>query len=124
MVGPPFREPTIDDDMETQDSDANPSPAGCLLRLFWMLGGNAVIYLMLAQIGFRGAPLPSAFDAAVAVTLALMITARRVDIVQHRGRTAGDEPATLADWRRYTAVLLLVTAVGWVVAHVAAGNRP
>lgn len=65
-----------------------------------------------------------AFDAVVAVTTALMIAARRVDIVQHHGRTAGDEPATLADWRRYTVLLLVVTAAAWSVAHVIAGNLP
>ncbi|PCC72229.1 hypothetical protein [Nannocystis exedens] len=95
-----------------------PAPAGCALRLFWMLLSNAIVYASLAVIAMEGAAFPSPLDGVVWVTVVLGILARRVDITRWSGTTAAGEPATLAHWRRYTATVVVVTAVASVLAHV------
>jgi len=102
--------------------NATPAPAGCLLRLFWMLIGNAIVYASLAVIAFEGAPFPSALDVVVWVTVALTLVARHRDITRWGGQTASGEPATLAHWRRFAAVVILVTAAASVLAHALGGS--
>lgn len=102
--------------------DPAPAPAGCLLRLFWMFLGNAVVYASLAVIATRGAPFPSALDAVVWLAVALTIAARRLDITRWQGKTASGEAATLAHWRRHAVIVVAVTAAASVIAHAIGGG--
>lgn len=95
-----------------------PAPAGCALRLFWMLISNAIVYASLAVIAMEGAAFPSPLDGVVWVTVVLSILARRIDITRWSGKTASGEPATLAHWRRYAATVLIVTAAASALVHV------
>lgn len=101
--------------------DPAPAPAGCALRLFWMLVGNAIVYASLAMIAMDGAAFPSALDGVAWVTVVLTILARRVDITRWSGKTASGEPATLAHWRRYALTVILVTAAASAIAHAIGG---
>ncbi len=98
------------------------APAGCLLRLFWTLAGNAAIYLSLATIAATKPPLPSSLDFVVGITLILMIAVRWLDIARCGGRTIRDEPATLRHWRRYAVMLTGTTLAAWSIAHLIAGS--
>lgn len=98
------------------------APAGCLLRLFWTLAGNAAIYLSLATIAATKPTLPSSLDFVVGITLILMIAARWLDIARCGGRTIRDEPATLHHWRRYAVMLASATLAAWSLAHLIAGS--
>jgi hypothetical protein len=96
---------------------------GCLIRLLWMLIGHAVMALSaltIAQgVGFHvGVP-----DVVFAVATVACIAVRYWDITRFAGLTAGGEPATVTDWRRYTLILLLVALVLWGVAHGIAFRR-
>jgi hypothetical protein len=129
MVGPPFCGRLValaeDDAMENSPTDlasASPAPAGCLLRMFWMLAGPGALYLSLILIGARSAPLPSYLDACAAAAVILTIAARRLDITRFAGKTGDGEPATLAHWRRHAVVLTAVAALSWALAHLVAGN--
>ncbi len=95
---------------------------GVLLRVFWRVVGNLVVYVAWVTIVLTTAPLPSLLDAVVWLTVLLMLIARRVDIVRYSGRTMDGEPATLEDWRRYVAVLVGATVVGEVIAHQLGGS--
>lgn len=99
-----------------------PTGASVLLRLFWLLGGNAAIYLSLATIALTRPPLPSWLDAIIAATLALMLVARHADIVRHDGRRFDNDPATLRDWNRWATLLVFITLAVWVLAHLVAGS--
>jgi hypothetical protein len=107
-----------------QNTPDTPSvaPAGCLLRLFWVVAGNAAIYLALATIAATKPPLPSSLDLVVGITLILMIAARWLDIARCDGRTISDEPATLRHWRRYGVMLAGATLAAWSLAHLIAGS--
>lgn len=98
------------------------APAGCLLRLFWIVAGNAAIYLSLATIAATQPPLPSSLDFVVGISLVLMIAARWLDIARCGGRTISDEPATLHHWRRYVVILVSATLGAWSLAHLIAGS--
>lgn len=99
-----------------------PAGASILLRLFWLLGGNAAIYLSLATIALTRPSLPSRLDAIVAAALALTLGARRMDIVRYGGRRFDNDPATLRDWNRWAALLVGITLGTWALAHLVAGS--
>ena len=96
--------------------------AGQRLRVFWLFVGNAVVYASWVAIVLTSARLPSAFDGVVWLTIGLMILARRVDIQRFAGRTARGEPTTLADWRRYVAILVGSGMVGGFIAPLLGGS--
>ncbi len=100
-----------------------PAPlAGHLLRIFWLAGGNVIIYAAWVIIVLTSAPLPCVWDAGVLITVGLMIGARRVDITRFGGRTSDGEPATRTDWRRYVAIVLCSAVLGEFVAHYLGGS--
>lgn len=98
------------------------APAGCLLRLFWIVAGNGAIFLSLATIVATKPPLPSYLDFIVGISLILMLAARWLDVTRCGGRTLSNEPATLHHWRRYAVMLVGVTLAAWSLAHLAAGS--
>lgn len=103
-------------------AQAPTSPVGALLRVFWLMVGNIVVYVTWIAIVFTTAPLPSLLDVVVWLTVLAMIVARRIDIVRYAGRTMDGEPATLADWRRYVALSTGVMVVGELLAHQLGGS--
>jgi uncharacterized protein YhhL (DUF1145 family) len=98
------------------------TPAGCLLRLIWLVAGSGTLFLTLAVIAVTRAPLPSYLDAIVVVTAVSMIAVRRIEIARFGGRTLADEPASLVHWRRYVVMLLGSILAGWTLAHAIAGS--
>lgn len=102
--------------------DARRATAGALLRMYWLVVGNLVVYVAWMIIVFTSSPLPSAPDVVVWLTVVSMLIARRVEILRYSGRTTHGEPATLEDWRRYAAVLVGATVVGSLIAHQLGGS--
>ena len=96
--------------------------AGRLLRMFWLVVGNVVLYAVWLTIVITSAPLFSALDAAAWGTAALMLIARRVDVIRYKGRTVDDRPATLRDWRLHTAIVVGYTCLGGLIAHQLGGS--
>lgn len=94
-----------------------------LLRLFWALVGHAIIYMSLAGIAVHKAEFPAPLDAAVWITVAAMLVARRLDIVRYGGQTLYGEPATLGHFRRFALLLVTVTAAASVMVHALASQR-
>jgi hypothetical protein len=104
----------------TTDNVDNPpagSANGCLLRIFWMMLGNAIVCFCAAAIVTNSTGHLSAADAFYWVTVGCLVGARYVDVRYYDGTTAKGEPATLAHWRWYTIRLVVIAAVGWLVIH-------
>ncbi len=91
------------------------SPAGCLVRLVWMLIGNLVLVVLVFVI-YESAGWTIA-DLAYWLVIGLMIGARHIDIVRFAGTTINDEPATKAHFRRYSLLVLLIGAAVFAVAR-------
>ena len=92
-------------------------PAGCLLRIFWMMIGNLILLFCAVAIAQNQSSFLSAADAFYCASVGCILAARYVDIRYLKGLTADGDPASMVHWRRY-AVLLGVAATGmWFVVH-------
>jgi len=91
---------------------------GCLpmvARLFWMVGGNIALLAcagLMAQGADRGLVDGLYFAAAAA-----MIGVRYLDITRFQGQTSDGQPASLADFRRYAALMVVVAAGVYALAR-------
>jgi hypothetical protein len=56
-------------------------------------------------------------DLAFWLLVGLLIGTRYIDIVRYQGTTVDGEPATTAHFKRYTLLLLVVSAAVWAVAR-------
>jgi len=103
----------------SEDSTAQttaPQPAaGCLLRLFWMAGGN--VALLFAAIKVAESTQVGIADAAYLAAVIALLAARYFDVTKLHGMTAKAEPATRAHLRRYSIGLVALATVLWLVAR-------
>ncbi len=106
---------------ESKHEEHNKAPAtGCLLRLFWMLVGNAILLFCILGIAQHRSSMLSIADVFYWAIVSSLLAARYIDIRHLGGTTADGDPATLAHWRRYAMVLGVVSMMLWLGAHVAA----
>ena len=94
---------------------ASSSIAGCLIRLFWMMGG--VILLVIFSFTIPEQQFPSIYDAGFWLLVLALIVTRYVDIRYLHGQTAEGNPATLADWGRYALWLVPIALCVWLALH-------
>jgi len=90
---------------------------GCLVRLFWTMVGNIVLFFLAVSIAQYEAFKFSIRDGAFWALILVLIAIRFVDISYLAGETADGDPATRSDWKRYVAVLLGIAAALWLAAH-------
>jgi len=103
-------------------SSEQSSAVGCLLRMFWMVGGNAVLIFSAITVAMgRGLSFGIA-DAVFASALIALLVARYVDIQFYKGHDSTGAASTIADWRRYalsmSGVWVLIGAVAHGIAHL------
>lgn len=110
-------------------STESPSPPhtpmmGCLLRLAWMFAGNTAALFCLVYVARGPARSLGLGDLVYALLIASLVLLRYLDIRCYAGETAaGGEPATLAHWRRYTAVVLSLATLAWLLVRALAWLR-
>ena len=95
-------------------------PAGCFLRIFWMIIGNVILLSCAYGIIQHRSSLLSIADAFYWAIVGSLLAARYVDIRYLYGLTAEGDPASMADWRRYAVFLVLVATGLWLVVHAIA----
>lgn len=100
----------------TSEPAAMTSSVGCLLRAFWMLVGNAALFigatLVFRERGKLGWP-----DVAFWTVPVLLALARHADIRWYGGLTASGDPATRRDGWRYTWIVLGLALATWAALH-------
>lgn len=96
---------------------ANLSALGCLLRLFWMAIGNAVLLLVGVQLIQLDQHL-SGLDAAFWLILLLTVGARFIDIRYFAGTDGFGVPSTFADWRRHAIKMVSLAGIVWLAMHL------
>lgn len=93
---------------DLQDPAGSPSGRGCLpalVRLTWIFGGILMVFSAVFIAQGRGGP---AADLGPFVLALVLILVRFADIRFLGGETMDNKPATLAVWRRYALVILIV----------------
>jgi len=91
--------------------------ASTLLRLGWMLAGNAALAVLATMILAGPAWTMTAKDLLYWLVVAAVIALRYVDVFRHHGQTADGAPATPRHFRRYVIGLLVVAAFVWTCCH-------
>ncbi len=102
--------------MPTQDQEYD-SPSGCLIHLFWLVLGNAVLVVVAGQLLLHPKGWFSGLDAVYWSFVALILAARYADVRYFKGITVEGKPSTLEDWRRYAFILVLSASVAWLTVH-------
>jgi hypothetical protein len=89
-----------------------------LVRVFWMLLGNLILLISTIFI-IQGENWKfHTVDVVFWVAVAVLLLARYLDIKFYKGLTTTDQPASMVDWRKYAALLLIISTAVWVLAHV------
>ena len=99
------------------------SGVGCLVRLGWMMFGNAALAICIVTIATHTGSFLSAADAVFWVVVPLLIWLRHYDITRMHGQTTSGQPATLTHWKRYAGLLVAFAVVAWAAAHAVAWFR-
>ena len=90
---------------------------GCLVRLFWFFGGNAILIVSAGYISQHRGSLLSVWDAVFWGAAILLMAVRYLDITRLHGQTATGDPATIGHWRRYVVLLLAAASLAWLATH-------
>ena len=88
---------------------------GALVRLSWLLVGNAALFMLTVFIFQKRAF--SVFDIAFWAIVIGLIILRYIDITRLKGLTSDAEPASLLHLRRYAVTLLVISGALWAAAH-------
>ena len=93
------------------DAKATDSVLGLFLRLYWMLGGNAILAIA-ATYPFFHTETPLSLSLTVCCLISVsMIAARYIDIRDCGGQTVDGDLANLGHWKRYALILLPVSVL-------------
>ena len=83
-----------------------------------MLIGNGVLAISMISILLHEGSMFHAADWVFWITIAAIILVRYLDIKFWGGLTAAGGPATIANWNRYAAALLIGSVGVWTLSHV------
>jgi hypothetical protein len=101
------------------DSSSGLAPVG---RLFWMMVGPAILFLLALTIARDGGGWFTAKDVAFLAVLGGMIFGRFLEFRGGDPRTADGMPATPAQLRRYAVAILAIGLTVWGGANLI-GNQ-
>ena len=107
------------EEQKYEDREYDP-PAGCFLRVFWMMIGNVILLACAYGIVQHRSSVLGMADAFYWVIVGSLLAARYVDIRYLLGTTADGDRATMAHWHRYATVLCVVSTGLWLGAHAMA----
>lgn len=123
MVGPPPEwshdlEILVANDIRDARRPLDPrANAGALLRIGWMLGGNALLLILALVISMERPWTITVKDGLFWLVVAATIVMRYADITHYGGQTATGEPATRAHLVRFAVVMPAICAVLWSIAQ-------
>jgi len=91
------------------------SGSGCLLRLYWMFGGNVVLLFLAVFLVQKHYEFPSWLDLVYLIIVATLLAVRYIDISYMQGETAEGKPASASDFRMYAHILLIISSIVWAL---------
>jgi hypothetical protein len=99
---------------QSDESGDTQRGVGTTIRIYWTLISNVALGILAIGISHRHSGINS-LDAYYLITVVLLIAVRYCDIKYFTG--SSDKRATMADWRKYVLLLLLITGGMWLAAH-------
>jgi len=90
-----------------------------LLRIFWMMFGNLILFLIVIGIYEGEKATLNLRDGIYWILVLLLMVVRYIDIKYLNGLTAIGAPASMRHWYRYIAVLTICAGLLWGLAHLA-----
>src|SRR4030042_5257305 len=101
----------------SQTNSKQESGLGMLFRLFWMMAGNLITFILLIGIFLSENRALGIKDCIYWAMIVLLIITRNVDIKYLGGLTATGSPASISVWYRYAAVLTIGAGLLWGLAY-------
>jgi hypothetical protein len=101
-----------------QPTEKYDSVLGLMARFFWMLLGNAILFFLTIFTLLHQGKMFNAADVVFWITVAALVLTRYIDIKSLDSLTAAGQPASMANWRKYTIFLLICSTAVWVLSHV------
>ena len=92
--------------------------SGCLLRLYWMFGGNIVLLFLVVFTIDKHFKFPSWLDLAYLITVLTLVVVRYIDVSYMQGETAEGKPASMKDFRSYVLILIIASSLVWALTFV------
>ena len=99
---------------QSDESDDTQRGFGTTIRIYWTLITNVTLGILAIGISNRHSGINS-LDVFYLITVVLLIAVRYCDIKYFTG--SSDKRVTMADWRKYVLLLLLITGGMWLAAH-------
>jgi len=90
---------------------------GILARLWWMFIGNIVLAFSLLFIAESRDGFFHTADGVFWITVISLVLVRYADIKYLHGATATGTPASMRNWTRYAAGLIVISILAWALAH-------
>ena len=90
-----------------------------LVRLFWMVIGNFILFFMVCGIVASQNKGLGLKDAIYGIVIVLLVLTRYIDIRYLGGHTAQGTPASMTHWYRYSAGLVIGGGLVLGLAHIA-----
>jgi uncharacterized membrane protein YjfL (UPF0719 family) len=87
-----------------------------------MIFGNVILGICAITLMHASGRSTWVTDTVFWATVVLLIVLRRIDIARFSGLTATGKPATTSHWKRYSIILVIISAVVWVIAHQVRGS--
>jgi hypothetical protein len=102
-----------------QTNNIQGSGLSLLMRIFWMMIGNVILFIIVIGIFESGKGYLSLKDGIYWILVILLIITRYVDIKYLGGTTVTGLPASMSHWFRYVAGLIICAGLFWGLVHIA-----
>ena len=102
----------------SQPTEKYDSIFSLFVRVFWILLGNAILFLAAIFIFRHKGETFHTADIIFWGTAVTLIFVRYLDIKFYNGLTATGQPASMVHWRKYAILLLICSTLIWVLAHI------
>lgn len=102
-------------------AESNEKPlggSGCLVRLYWMFGGNLILLFLIIFAIDKHFKFPSWLDLAYLIAVITLVAVRYIDIRYMQGETAEGKPASMKDFRNYSVILVIISSLVWALTFV------
>jgi hypothetical protein len=102
---------------DEQTTDRQSTSLGFVARLWWMLFCNVVAAISLISVFSQEGSFFHPADGVLWITVASLALIRYIDIRFCDGQTVTGRRASMTDWIRYAALLIVSAATLWAIAH-------